>query len=94
MIAATIINITHAFIGYRFFVFQTKGNLVKEYLRFYVIYAVPIGLGFVIFPICFELLEMNPYLAQAIVLLITIIISYFGHKNYSFKPTRVQSQDL
>jgi putative flippase GtrA len=84
MIAATILNVTNAFIGYRFIVFKSKGNLIREYFRFYLVYAVPIGLGFIGFPICLELLKMNPYFAQAVLMVITIAISYFGHKYITF----------
>ena len=82
---STIINVTNAFLCYKFVVFQTRGNYVREYLRFYVVYAVPIGMGFVLFPLLIEGLRMNPYLAQAVITVLTIAISYFGHKRISFK---------
>lgn len=80
-----IINITNAYICHKFFVFKTKGNYVKEYLRYYVVYAVPMAIGFIAFPICIEILKMNFYVTQAILTLITVIISWFGHKNISFR---------
>lgn len=85
MVFATVINITNAYICHKFLVFKTKGNYIKEYMRYYVIYSVPIGLGFVFLPFSIEILKLNFYVAQAILTLITVIISYFGHKHVSFR---------
>ena len=80
-----IINITNAYICHKFFVFKTRGNYLKEYLRYYVIYSVPIGIGLVFFPFCIEILKMNFYVTQALLTFLTVIISYFGHKHVSFR---------
>lgn len=85
MALAAIINITNAYICHKLFVFRTKGNYLKEYLRYYIVYSVPIGIGFIFFPICIEILKMNFNVVQALLTFITIIISYFGHKHVSFK---------
>jgi putative flippase GtrA len=82
---STILNITNAYICHKFFVFRTKGNYLKEYLRYYVVYSIPIGLAFVLFPFCIEVLGMNFYVVQAILTFITVITSYFGHKHVSFR---------
>lgn len=85
MVFATIVNITNAYICHKLFVFKTKGNVIKEYLRYYVVYSVPIGIGFIFFPVCIEVLKMNFYVAQALLTFITMFIAYFGHKHVSFK---------
>ena len=87
MVLATIINITNAYICHKLFVFRTKGNYLKEYLRYYLVYSVPIGIGFLFVPICIEILKMNFYVTQALLTFITVIISYFGHKHVSFKKS-------
>lgn len=85
MIFSSILSITNAYICHKFFVFKTKGNYVKEYLRYYIIYSVPMAIGFISFPFCIEILKMNFYVTQAILTLITVIISWFGHKHISFR---------
>ncbi len=82
---ATVINITNAYICHKIFVFKTKGNYVREYLRYYIVYSVPIGIAFVAFPFCIEVLKMNFYLVQALLTFITVTVSYFGHKHVSFR---------
>lgn len=85
LVVSTVLNITNAYIGYKFFVFKTKGNYIREYLRFYVIYGASIVLNFVLLPVCVELLTMSPLIAQAALMVLGIILSYLGHKHFSFK---------
>ena len=88
----SVVSISFAFVGYKFFVFKTKGNLLREYLRTYVVYgtstlvslavlpALVFALGFVI-----HRANLVPYVAQAITLLIVVFGSFFGHKKFSFQ---------
>ena len=85
LVLSNIINITNAYICHKLFVFRTKGNYIKEYLRYYVVYSVPMAIGLVSFPFCLEVLKMNFYVTQAVLTFITVIISYFGHKHISFR---------
>jgi putative flippase GtrA len=54
MVMSTVINITNAFVFYKFLVFRTRGNYLREYLRFYAVYAVPIAAGFIPFRLAIE----------------------------------------
>lgn len=85
LVLSGVINITNAYICHKFFVFRTKGDYIKEYLRYYVVYSVPMAIGLVSFPFCLEVLKMNFYVTQAVLTFITVIISYFGHKHVSFR---------
>jgi putative flippase GtrA len=85
---SSVISVTIAFASHKIFVFRTKGNVLREYLRFYGVYAVPISLSFVLFPFFVEVLRANPYVAQAVIITITVVISYFGHKYVSFAKPR------
>ncbi len=85
LILGNVICITNAYICHKLFVFRTKGNWIKEYLRYYVVYSVPMGIGLIFFPVCIEILKMNFYVVQALLTSITVIISYFGHKHISFR---------
>lgn len=80
-----VVNITCSYLCYKFIVFRTRGNYLREYLRFYAIYAVPLGLGFAFFAFAIEILRMNAYLAQALIVGFMIMTSYFGHKYFSFR---------
>jgi len=82
---SNIISITNAYIGYKLFVFKTKGNYWREYCRFYVVYGSAMTLNFLLLPVCVELFRISPVLAQGGLTFINVIFSYFGHKNFSFR---------
>lgn len=84
-IISTILAITNAYIFYKFFVFKTRGNYFREYLRFYVVYGTVFLINLVLLPFLVEILKFNPVIGQGILLVGTIIASFFGHKRFSFR---------
>jgi putative flippase GtrA len=84
-------SITNSYIGYKLFVFKTKGSVFKEYLRFYVVYGGGYLINIITFPYFVFYLKVNPYVAQVIITGFTVAFSYFLHKNYSFRNSVKQS---
>src|SRR3989338_5358541 len=82
-IISNILSITNAYIGYKVFVFKTKGNYLKEYMRFYVVYGAAMALNFVLLPLAVELLRISPVIAQGGLVFVNVIFSYAGHQRYS-----------
>jgi putative flippase GtrA len=92
---ANIISMTAAFLAYKWFVFRTHGNYLREWLRCLSVYG-----GSMIFtlallpPVTLLLLHWTPRrqlasnLAAAILAVITVTASYFGHKHFSFRRSR------
>ncbi|MGD9971110.1 MAG: GtrA family protein [Sulfuricurvum sp.] len=80
-----ILSITNAYIGYKLFVFKTRGNILREYFRFYMVYGASFLFNLVSLPVLIETLNFNMYIAQALITLLTIIGSYVLHKKFSFK---------
>lgn len=85
------IAIVIAFILYRRFVFRVSGNVLVDFMRFVGVYAVSIGINFVALPLLVELVGITPMAAQAAVLVTTTLVSFFGHKYFSFRRGRAQS---
>ncbi|MFA6002215.1 MAG: GtrA family protein [Thermoleophilia bacterium] len=79
-----VIAISQAYICYKFLVFKTKGNYLREYLRFYLVYAVAFLLNLAMLPVFVEVLKISPIVSQGVIVMITVIISYVGHKRFSF----------
>lgn len=87
------ICITVAFLCYKHFVFRTKGNYLKEWLRCFAVYSVSIVAGLFILPaatkffLLFKELPPNapPIAAGVVNSIIIACYSYFGHKKFSFK---------
>ena len=91
---ASIIGITVAFLGYKWIVFRTRGNYLKEWIRCVGVYGSSVIIGLVGMPILVPLLEVRmqhpqlaSYLAGAIMTVVTIFFSFFGHKNVSFRQS-------
>ena len=80
-----ILSITNAFVCYKLFVFKTKGNWLKEYLRCYVVYGGGMLLSILLLWLLKELLCLHPAVANAIATVLVIMISYVGHKYFSFR---------
>ncbi|NMC63130.1 MAG: GtrA family protein [SAR324 cluster bacterium] len=89
-ILGNIIAITIAYINYKLFVFKTRGNYLKEYLRFYVVYGFSFILGLIGLPLLVEGFGMNPYVAGAGLSVVTVLGSFAGHRNYSFRSASDQ----
>lgn len=84
-ILANVIAITMAFLTYKLFVFRTKGNWLGEYLRSFIVYGglAPLGIG--LLWLLVEGMRMPFWLAQGIVVLTTIVVSYLSHSRFTFR---------
>jgi putative flippase GtrA len=92
MALSSMINIGFSFLTYKWFVFRTKGNYGKEYLRSLTIYLPSLALNtFLVAPLALLLHRWtgydhgSVYLAMGIILTVTIVFSFFGHKHISFR---------
>lgn len=89
---SNVIAITAAFLGYKWFVFKTKGNYLKEWVRCVAVYSSGMLLTLAGLPILVPLLrrfmvqrtQAAPYVAAAIMAVVSAIASFLGHKHISF----------
>ncbi|MDR2437072.1 MAG: GtrA family protein [Endomicrobium sp.] len=81
---AVILAVSIAFFSYKKFVFRTKGNWLREYLRCWAVYSI--GSLFAILAMWWLVdgLLLPFWLAQGIVIAIIVVVSYFGHSRFSF----------
>jgi putative flippase GtrA len=89
---ATVINVTVSFLGYKWFVFCTRGNYLREYRRSLLIYLPSLAINAVAIAPLTALLRLAPhlktqapYVAGAVLACFTVISTFFGHKHVSFK---------
>ena len=87
-----VIAITVAFLGYKWFVFRTHGNYLREWLRCLSVYGSSMLFALVMLPPLTLLLrrwyghsQMASNVAAAILTVVTVAASYFGHKHFSFR---------
>lgn len=85
LVAATIVAVIVAFVGYRYIVFRVRGNILGDFARFSVVYAVALAVNAVALPLLVEGLGVAVLLAQAFVVMGTVVASFFAHRSFSFR---------
>ena len=84
-VLCNIIAITQSFFCYKIFVFKTKGCYLKEYFRIYLTYGMSITINLILLYILVDFCNTNAIAGNIISTCITTILSYFLHKNFTFK---------
>ncbi len=89
--SGTVICISMSFVCHKLFVFRTKGNFLEEYLRSFVVYGGTSLAGLVLLPVVMAALNWLisartavPYLAGAILTAGTVVVSFVGHRRFTF----------
>ena len=91
---SNILAITVAFLGYKWFVFRTRGNYLREWLRCLSVYGGSMAFTLAALPPLSLFLRhrLEPQVASdtaaAMLAVVTVIASYFGHKHFSFRPAQ------
>jgi putative flippase GtrA len=89
---ASPVNITIAFLAYKWFVFKTKGHYLREWMRCVAVYGSGALLNLLLLPVIVEAIRhatrydrQAPYIAGAVLICFGVIYSFVGHKNFSFR---------
>jgi putative flippase GtrA len=96
---ANLVAISVAFLGYKWFVFRTRGNYLREWLRCMAVYSTTILVTLAGMPIVVTLLRHTrfnkhaPYIAAAVMAMVTIALGYLGHKHISFRKANGRRAD-
>ena len=85
VIINNVITVTNNYVWYKLFVFKTKGNYLREYLRFYAVYAVALVFNLIALPLMVDILKLNAYASQAAITVCIIIMSYVANNKFAFK---------
>jgi len=91
LIIAWFPAVLNAFFCYRWFVFRSKGSIVRELPRFSLVYVVTLCISLVGLPILLQVLPFSIYVTQALFTAAMVIASYLGHKYFSFGGGRTRS---
>jgi len=68
----------------RYYVFQSKGDIIKEFVKAWGVYLMVFGLNSVGLSFLVEICKIAPLWAQAIYLIFSTIVTYILHKYFSF----------
>ena len=89
ILVAQLITIAVAFPVYRTFVFQSRGPVLKDFLRFLSVWATGAVAGVVVTPALVELAHLHPLVAQVIAVVVVSVGSFLAHRLFSFRSAGV-----
>ena len=99
-VVANLLAITVAYFCYKIFIFKTQGNYLSEWFRCILVYGSALLPGLVLLPLLVEGLHYGfhlgrsaPYVAGVLLTGLTVIYSFLGHKNFSFRVPDKATQD-
>jgi len=85
LVCAHVVSVLVAFVLYRLVVFRVRGHLLADLWRFETVYLSALAVNFVLLPALVEIAHLPVLLAQALIVLVTSVMSWVGHKHYSFR---------
>lgn len=85
LLIAHIVGVTHSFIWNKYWVFKSKKHLLFEFIKFNLIYAIVFVANAIALFVSVDFLQVNPRLAQLILLPVITLVSFFGQKLWTFK---------
>jgi putative flippase GtrA len=93
LVCSHVVAVLIAFVLYRFAVFKVRGHLLRDLWRFETVYLAALAVNFVLLPLVVEVAHLPVLLAQALIVLVTSLMSWVGHKHFSFRRP-ASSKDL
>jgi putative flippase GtrA len=89
---AHVLGVLFAFVMHRRFVFRVRGHVLRDLVRFESVYLTGGAINFVALPVLVELgLDRIP--AQVIIMALGTVLSYVGHRHFSFRRRVGDAQD-
>jgi putative flippase GtrA len=91
-VISSLLNISVSYLGYKWFVFKTRGNYLREWIRCVGVYSGGIVFGVLTLPMLVMVIRRNtrfvdqaPYIAGAVLTAFMVVYSFLGHKKFSFR---------
>jgi len=82
-----------AFVLYRKLVFRVQGHVLRDLLRFSSVYATTFVLNVVMLTVLVKWLGVDAVLSQILFVVVSTTVSWFAHRNYSFRRTPAEHPD-
>ena len=80
-----IVGVINSYFWNKYFTFRVPGKNYREIMRFIGVYTVHYIIGLSGLVLLVEVAKLHPLVGQAVILVITTLVSFFGHKYFTFK---------
>jgi putative flippase GtrA len=85
LLCAHVAAVLCAFVLYRTFVFVVHGHVLRDLVRFEMVNLTALGINALLLPLLVELAHWPVLVAQLSIVSVTVIVSFFGHRGFSFQ---------
>lgn len=85
LLCAHVTSVLCAFVLYRYFVFRVRGHVLRDLLRFELVNLTALAINAAILPVLVEVVHWPVLFSQLMIVGITMIVSFFGHRGFSFR---------
>lgn len=85
LLVAHVIGVLEAFVLYRRMVFHVTGNVLVDLARFETVYLGALAVNIVALPLLVEVAGFPVIGAQGVIVVVSAVISFLGHKHFSFR---------
>jgi putative flippase GtrA len=89
---AHVLALLFGFVMHRRFVFRVRGHVLRDLVRFESVYLTALGINAVALPVLVEL-GLDRILAAAIMVAANTLVSYLGHRHFSFRRGAADTRD-
>jgi putative flippase GtrA len=87
-----VLSVLFAFVMHRRLVFRVRSQVLRDLVRFWSVYLTAGGINLVALPVLVGL-GLHRIPAQAIIVAATTLLSYFGHRHFSFRRGATDTHD-
>lgn len=84
-VIAYALSILAGFTLQRTIVFRVRGDLWKDLLRYASVQLTSFLVNLVLLPLLVEVFGLSALIAQGIILVLTLVGTYFAHRHFSFR---------
>lgn len=91
LLAAHVISVLCAFMLHRRLVFRVSGNVLVDLVRFEAVYLGALAVALVLLPVLVEVFGLPVITSLLLIVAVTSLISFFGHKHFSFRRRNEQA---
>jgi putative flippase GtrA len=88
LIVSHIIGVAHSYLWNNKWTFQQGKSNARSAVKFMSVYVVTFFVNLFLLTILVDTIEVNKLIAQAIALFLTTLVSFFGHKYWSFRTSK------
>ncbi len=91
---AHVASVLCAFVLYRTFVFRVRGHVLRDLGRFELVYLVALGVNAIALPVLVQVAHFAVFPSQVLIVFLTTLISFFGHRYFSFRRKEVPRETI